>query len=449
MTNIESPSARNGDAKRAAAQENIVHSIVLHGMAHGGEAVGRLPDGRAAFVEGGLPGETVSARETEARERFWRGVLSETPEPTSPDRVEAPCPHYGGWPARSEQPRRWCGGCQWQHADYAAQLKHKRDVLRDALMRIGKIDAPEVSPVIASDSQWGYRNTLHVRMIGGRPGLIALSGRDLVPLTACHIAHPLIADLLERFEADLPDGTAVSLRAGINTGDQLVLVEDLDDSIDEIEVGADTSVVVLGSKGQLEVAVGRDHFVEQIKDLRFEVPATAFFQVNSAMAERMVDQVSSMLPTRMETVVDLFGGVGLLGLSIADRAREVFVVDSDAAAIGAATRNATGMDHVTLLEGDVLEGIDHVKGPLDVVIVDPPRSGLSKRLVKALGDRTPGTLIYVSCEPSTLARDIARLAEFGYRLESCVPLDMFPNTYHVESVSRLTRWAADDVAQAQ
>lgn len=418
-----------------------VDGIPLHGMAHGGEAIGRLPDGRAAFVTGGLPGETVSARQTQGRERFWRGVISDVPRPASVDRIVPGCVHFGTWPDRGERPEHACGGCQWQHADYPAQLRFKHDIVRDALERIGGIENPAVRPVIGASSPWGYRNALHVRLIGGRPGLVALSGQDLVPLDVCPIAHPLVVDLLERFEADLPDGTALSLRAGLNTGDQLVLVEDLDDEVDDIEVGSDVSVVLLRSNGRIEVAAGRDHLMERIAGRMFEIPATAFFQVNSEMAEHLISTVGDFLPPSMGTMVDLFGGVGLIGLCLADRAASVYVVDDDPAAIAAATRNASGMEQVTLIEGDAFEGLEYIVGPLDAVIVDPPRSGLSKRLVEAIGERAPATLVYVSCEPSTLARDVARFTELGYTLDACAPLDMFPQSFHVECVCRLVRLA--------
>ncbi len=417
----------------------IVEGIGLHGMAHGGEAIGRSPDGRAAFVTGGLPGETVEARISATRKQFLRGVLSALPDNPSADRIVPGCAHFGVWPDRGAQPRKWCGGCQWQHADYAAQLGYKHAILRDALIRIGGIAEPDIRPVVGASSPWGYRNTLHVRLIGGRPGLVALSGRDLVQLDTCPIAHPLVAELLEEFESEMPDGTAVSFRAGLNTGDQLVLVEDLDDVIDDVEVGSDASVVLLRANGRLEVAAGRDHYFERIAGRTFEIPSTAFFQVNSEMAEQLVAIVGELLPEKIGTLVDLYGGVGLLGLALCDRAEEVYVVDSDAASIGAATRNAEGLDHVTLIEGDALEGLLYIEAAVDIIIVDPPRTGLTRPLIELIVERAPDTLLYVSCEPATLARDIARFTELGYALDVCAPLDMFPQSFHVESVCRLLR----------
>lgn len=427
------------------ADSESVGGISLHGMAHGGEAVGRAPDGRAAFVAGGLPGETVDVRIGQSRPRFVRGVIERLPDTPAPARIRPACAHFGQWPIRGLQPSAACGGCQWQHIDYGAQLEHKRTIVLDALERIGGLRAPTVLAVSPAPEPWGYRNILHTRLLGGRPSLVALSGRDLVPLDTCPIAHPLVLDLISDFDAELPDGTPVTFRAGVNTGEQLILVEDLEDGIDDVEVGSSASVVLLRSDGLIEVAAGRSYLVERVGAHEFEVPAGAFFQTNTAMAERMVEIVGELLPEKLVTLVDLFGGVGLIGLSHAGRAEAVSIIDSDPSAIEAATRNAAGMDHVTLVEGDAIEGFDYVRasGAVDCAIVDPPRSGLSAALVELLGREGPDTLLYASCEPSALARDVARLTAAGYRMDVCAPLDMFPQTFHVECICRLVRGAAD------
>ena len=427
--------------------EEILGPIDLDGITHGGAAIGRVPEGKALFVEGGLPGETVTVRLTERRARWERGVLAEMPESTSGDRIlQPPCPHFGTWPSRGEQPARHCGGCRWQHAAYDAQLRYKRSIVRDALERLGGVADPPVSEVIGMAEPWAYRNTVTTRLKGGRPALVARDGRSLVPLEGCGIAHPRVEALLTAFEADLPDGTIVRFRAatgpGVPVEERLILIEDEQGLADEIEVGVAASVVVDRPDGSRHVASGRPFLVERFLGRPLIVPADAFFQVNTTMAESLAEVIRAAVPPGALSVVDAYCGVGTWTVALAQpseggRAPAVWSIDSDPAAIAAAVENARGLEHVTLIEGDAAEGLDYIEERPDVVLVDPPRGGLSEALRTLLGQRRPRTIVYVSCEPTTMARDTRQLSEMGYRLTSCQPVDLFPQTEHVETVSTL------------
>jgi 23S rRNA (uracil1939-C5)-methyltransferase len=419
--------------------------VRIQGMANGGSGVGRLPDGRVAFVDGALPGETVELAQT-GTGRYVRAALEVLPALPSAFRLpRAACPHFGAWPERGRRPEAHCGGCQWQHASYEAQLVFKADVVRDCLTRIGRLADPPVAPTIGMDHPWAYRNQLRVRLSGGRPALVAQDGRSLLPIDACPIAHPLVVELLSCLEMDLPDGTEVSLRAGIATGDQMIAIHAAAEDLAEVDVELDASVVLLDPlTGAVHVAAGRPFLVERLGGHSFMVPASGFFQVNTAMAEQLVAQVRGRLPARGERLIDLYSGVGTFAVLLADRFAEVVAVESHPPAVAAAVDNAAGLDHLQLVEAPAAEGLAWALGDEhgrsgDCIVLDPPRAGLDHDTLGLLALAAAGTMIYVSCDPATMARDARRLAEAGWELESSQPVDMFPQTFHVETVNHFTR----------
>ena len=410
-------------------------------MAHGGEGIGRADDGRATFVAGGLPGETIEVVVTEARPRFQRGYAARTVGAASPERVAATCAHFGTWPARGATPGTWCGGCQWQHLAYDAQLRHKRSILMDALERIGGVRAPAVAATIGLPTPWGYRNKLRTRLVGGRPGLVSVDGRTLVRVTTCPIAVPDLFAHVAAFEADLPDGTEVTFRIGERTGDALIVIHDRDGVVGEIEVESEASIVIVGPAGEASIAAGRSFYVEQLRGEVIGVPATAFFQVNTVMAEHLAESVQAALGPRSGRVVDAYCGIGTLTGAIAEVSDSVVAVDIDGAAVAAAVANTAGLANVTLIEGDVAEALEEIGPGIDALVVDPPRGGLDAAAGAVVARLLPARIVYVSCEPTTLARDVRSLGAIGYAHRSTQPLDMFPQTFHSESVTVLERGA--------
>jgi len=420
-------------------------ALELTAMAHGGAAFGRAADGRVVFVAGGLPGEYATARLKEIQARFAHGILVALPDPPAPDRaVDAPpCPHFGRWPDRGQRPDRHCGGCDWQHVRYAAQLRFKADVLADSLRRLGGIDDPPVRPALGMADPWRYRNRIRLRVGPGGTGFLGLDGATVVPVRTCPIAHPLVESLIEALEGDLPPGTEVTLRAGVRTGDRMIVIDAPDAAIEdmeEIEVEVDEASVILAREdGGSAVAAGRPYLVEEVAGHAFTIPPRAFFQVNTEMADVLVDRVRAAVPEGAMRVVDVFSGVGLFGVLLADRVGEVITIEEDAASVAAAVDNAAGLDNVTLIEADAAEGLDHVGPGADVVVLDPPRAGLAVEVVRLLVAQRPDTIVYVSCDPATLARDARQLVAGGWRLIESQPVDMFPQTYHVESVNVFRR----------
>ena len=402
--------------------------ITLTDMAHGGEALGRH-DGQVVFIAGAIPGERVLARLTDVRKRFARADLVEVLEP-SPERVKPPCRHFGV-----------CGGCHWQHIRYEAQLGLKRQIVGAALGRIGGLlDAP-VSPTIGMAEPWHYRN--HVRFTiapDGSLGFLAARSHQVVPIEECYLPHPILEDVLASLDLELSDLERLSVRAGVNTGDQMLILELATAELPELELDTPVSCVVLTPDGLPLVLAGRDSFVEELAGRRFKVSAESFFQVNTEGAAHLVRLVTEALaPKADDVLLDLYSGVGVLGLSLAQRVGSVIGVEEDPMAVDDALFNAGSAENISIIEGRAEDVLSSLERPVDLAVLDPPRAGATPEVLRALASLAPRTIAYVSCDPASLARDLARLLEGGYRVRGVWLVDMFPQTYHVECVVALDR----------
>jgi len=418
-------------------------TLELTDMAHGGAALGRH-GGKVVFVDGGLPGETVRAVIVEDRKRYARARLVEVVEPATDRVASPPCPHFGDPQARfgvrgMAAAGQFCGGCQWQHVRYAAQLRYKQAVVADQLRRIGRVEEPVVRPTLGMDHPWQYRNNAQLRLDSdGALGFVGIDGRTVVPLEVCHIIHPLLTELLEQLELDFPALETVSLRAGVNTGDQMVILGTVDDEVPAIEIDISGSCVLQLSDGTTVTLAGSSFIQEELLDRRFRISAGSFFQVNTQMAGRLVEVVRGYLdPRGYETLLDLYCGVGTFGISLADEVAEVIGVEENPMAVDDAMVNAEALDNAHFYEGPVVAALPAIDERVDMVVLDPPRNGVEPEVLEALAKLRPSRIAYVSCDPATLARDVHRLVEAGYRLVEVQPVDMFPQTYHIESVALL------------
>jgi 23S rRNA (uracil1939-C5)-methyltransferase len=400
--------------------------VRVSGMAHGGDAVARH-EGKVIFVPYALPGEEVVVELTEERATYSRARLVEVLTP-SPDRVEPRCPHYGT-----------CGGCQWQHISYGRQSALRQEVLRSQLNRIAHLPDVPVRPTLAASDPWCYRNHVQLHLDQeGKLGFMGINGRSVIPITECHIMHALLWDVFAGLEIDFPELERVSLRAGIATGEQLVVLESAGAQAPAIEVDVPVSCVLLLGDGTPVTYVGNGYVTERIGSRSLRVSATSFFQANTSQTERLVRTVEEYVdPRGHECLLDLYCGVGTLSLALADRVAEVVGVESNEAAMEDANFNAEEMTNVTLLEGSVEQVLPSIEQSIDLVILDPPRQGASKRCLDALSTLSAPRIVYVSCDPATLARDVGRLGQSGYQLVEVQPVDMFPQTYHVEAVALL------------
>jgi 23S rRNA (uracil1939-C5)-methyltransferase len=399
-------------------------------MAHGGDAVGHH-EGQAVFVPLGIAGETVRVEVVEERKQFLRARLLEVISPSA-ERVAPPCPYFGR-----------CGGCHWQHIAYPAQLRFKRDTVQSLLERTGRQRQPRVLPVLGMDTPWHYRNHVQLqRDAAGNMGYYALKSHEVVPVEHCLIAHPLLDELWGALDIDLPELEQVNLRAGIATGEQMVVLEGLG-APPELEVDLPVSCLWWNEEGEVNVLAGDARYREKLGEQLFAISGPSFFQVNSEQAVRLIDVVRQALALQPgERLLDAYCGVGTFGLSLAAQAGEVVGIESEAWAVADALTSAEESpwaERVTLYEGDVVEVLQEVPLHYDALVVDPPRAGLEPAALEALVQCGAQRWAYVSCDPATLARDVARLSDKGYRLEYVQPVDMFPQTYHVECVALLRK----------
>ncbi len=427
----------------------MILDLTLTTMSNGADAIGRH-EGKAIFVPFAIPNETVRVEIVEDKPTFARAKLIEVIAP-SPDRVIPVCKHFGV-----------CGGCHWQHINYEAQLKWKKQVVIDQLKRIGGIASPPVADTIPSPSSLHYRNHVQFSQTeDGKLGFVANvipspegvrnlldNPRDpssrsaligmtnfIVPIDECHIAHPDIMSLFNQLDIEKLDIDRIGVR--VTSDEAMIVFESESGEPPDVEIDLDASVAAVDKDGNVFTMIGSDHLIETISGRDFEVSASSFFQVNTKQAETLVRVALEALDVQDgDTVLDLYCGVGLFTAFIAPKAARVIGVEAYAPAVRDAEVNLDEFNNVELYESPVEMAMDHlVKESVQRVILDPPRAGCDKRVLEALIKIAPQRIVYVSCDPATLARDAKRLINGGYKLESATPLDMFPQTHHIETLA--------------
>ncbi len=412
---------------------NQIIEITLEAIAHGGEAIGRH-EGKAIFVPYAIPGERVRVEIVEAKERWARGRLLEVLQ-ASPDRSAPPCPYFG--------PDR-CGGCQWQHIAYERQAELKGAIVADQLRRLGRLAAAPVADVVvlADDEgllDLGYRNHVQFALTPDRrPGFRRAASHEVIPIERCLLLAEPLDVLHAALDIAWPELTGVTLRASERTGQALVLLETRGTELPELELDLPAACAVLTPRG-LEPLIGEPWIEEVVAGRRYRVSAESFFQVNTLGAEALVEIVRGYADVQPgDTVLDAYCGVGLFALALADAAAAVIGIESAPSACEDFAHNAADLAHVELHEGAVdavLPALAEQGRRADVVIMDPPRSGAGEAVIRQLAALRPRNIVYVSCDPATLARDSVFLSAAGYALAEAQPIDMFPQTYHVETVA--------------
>ena len=371
--------------------------------AHGGTCVGRV-DGRVVFCRLCLPGETVRAQVDDdgPDARFWRAEAVAVESGASPDRVVAACAWFGPG---------LCGGCAWLHADRAAQLRIKEHVLEETLLRIGGITwTPEVRD-LGLATGWRTRLTLHSDA-GGRAGFHAARSHEVVSIGDCLQADPALG-LTELLTRRWPPDAQIHV--SVST--------------------AGRAVVVTSAAGR--TAEGPTEHVHVVAGRRFACAADGFWQSHRLGAQVLVDSVRALVGEASgTTLLDLYAGVGLFGLSMSEHWQQVVLVEGDRRAAGYARANAAGDPSTRVVARDVRRWAHHPE-PADVVVLDPPRAGAGRAVVTAIAATRARTVVYVSCEPSTLARDLAWFRDAGYEPDRIEGFDLFPGTAHLETVVRL------------
>lgn len=442
------------DCAMTINRKTSIINLEFTAMTHGGEGLARDEMGRVVFVPYVMPGETARVEIVQEKKAFARGRVVELLQ-ASPHRVIPRCPHFGppaphsplhvgeGYGGEGEQRKgqaegfeRGCGGCQWQHIAYDAQLEFKTRIVHDQFARVAKLPNARILPSLPTASSWHYRNNMRfVVNAEGALCLLALESHQPVRIRECYIMNQGLVSLFNTLEVG--EGfEAVTLRAGENTADRLVILEAEDGEPPELET--DEAVSIAYQVGDKVVPLlGKEAIEERIGERIFRISPSAFFQVNTPMAERLVALVNDYLEPRMdEVLLDAYGGVGLFGLSLAPRVARVIEIEENPAALEDARFNAREFSHVEFHAGRVEAVLPSLESPFQLGVVDPPRAGLARAALEALAARKPRVLVYVSCDPATLARDARLLVDRGYALDRVQPVDLFPQTYHIECVAR-------------
>jgi 23S rRNA (uracil1939-C5)-methyltransferase len=288
---------------------------------------------------------------------------------------------------------------------------------------------------------WSYRNHAQFSVDeSGRLGLLASRGHAVIPVERCLILHPLLDEIYAAFDLDWPELRRLSLRGGIHTGERLCVFEVVDDQAPVLEVDTALSCVLRLENGTDVALTGPGLYHEMLRGMRFRISAGSFFQVNTAQAEVLLDVVQEYLqPGQDDVLLDVYCGVGTLGLSFRATVGRVIGIEESRTAIADARVNAKGAEHIALLEGKARTVLPTLREDVSHVVLDPPRQGCHPATLQALLDLAPWRIVYVSCDPSTLGRDAVVLAGGGYELVEVQPVDMFPQTYHIETVSMWQR----------
>ncbi len=401
--------------------------VIIEDLVYGGEGIGHLGDGKTIFIPYTLPGERVLVSVTEEKKNYSRGKLVQLLEP-APNRIQPLCRHYTR-----------CGGCHYQHMAYANQLEFKQKILTDQLRRVGKIENPPAKPIIPSPMEWNYRNTVQFHIAdNGKLGFRGAGSAEVIVITECHLPHDGINQLWPTLEID-PEYKIerVIIRAGEDEELLLGLECEHDDPPD-FSLDFSLSVEFLGKNNDLLLS-GEPYSRMRIRDFDFLVSARSFFQVNNAQAEAMVDFVLREGSFKEAVVFDVYCGVGLFSRFIAPLARQLVGVEYSESACNDYAANLDDFEHVSLYMGKAEGVLDGIEVNPDVILVDPPRAGLERPVLDWIAASTAAQLLYVSCDPTTLARDVRLLVERGWILTDVQPFDLFPQTYHIESISILTR----------
>jgi 23S rRNA (uracil1939-C5)-methyltransferase len=403
--------------------------------------------GRWLEVEHGIPGETVLAELTGSQRR--RAHILEVLAP-SPDRVEAPCEYFREWA---------CGGCQWQHISYGGQLARKRELVETALRDAG-LDL-EVGKTYTLDEPWRYRSTAGVAL-GRRAGFRRHGSLAIVPIRDCLISHPLLGRLMAHFNdllaaARLPDFRG-RVRLDVQVVDTVagerlqVLVRPTDNARQAAVADIDALIAALAEMpevssitrqmvgGTLEAITGTLFGIATVAGRAVTISSGSFFQANVRLLPVLIERLrQASAPLAGKSVADYYGGVGVFGLFLAEEAAHVVVVESDRKAIEAGQRSAKswGLANVDFVHARV-EKVAHSIADHDILVLDPPRSGLAPELTEALIDTPVETVLYISCLAQSLARDLQKLQEV-YDVESLELFDFYPQTYHVELLAVLRR----------
>jgi len=465
----------NYNQTMTAIRKGEIIELAIENMAYGGRGIGRL-DGFVVFVKGGVPGDRIKARIYKKKKDYAEAGMVELISP-SPDREDAPCPYFG-----------YCGGCQWQNVAYEKQLEFKREHVQEPLERIGGIRDVTVQPVIPSENRFAYRNKMEFSFSDRRWYLpeefdgdkrrdeVALglhvpgTYQKVIDIEACLLQQEtgnrilnMVSEyvkssgipvyglkshqgfwrfLMIRYSAAF-DEWMVNL---VTSEERVEYVQPLSDLLVRRFERIKTVVNNINSRGA-SIAVGEKEAVlygdgyirDRIGAFTFQISANSFFQTNSRGAEQLYETMAAYAEIEgSEIVLDLYSGTGTIPIFLADRVRSVTGIEISRSATTDAVRNAeeNGVDNCRFICGDIREKLADITFKPDLLIIDPPRAGMHKDVLAQAMALSPEKIVYISCNPATLARDLSEMSN-GYKVLEIQPVDMFPHTYHIEAVAKL------------
>lgn len=453
---------------RQTLQPGKILRLSIHGLSHAGEGVARTEE-MVIFVPGALPGEEIEAQVSQVKKNYARGKVTAILNP-SINRVKPICPAYNG-----------CGGCHLQHLDYKEHLRHKTEVVQTALRRIGNIKEAVVHNTIGMGDPWHYRNKVHLQIVRKgqdvKLGFFQEGSHELAYETEendCLLVDTginkviiTLSELLNRYNVSVYDWTKkqgllrnLMIRRGKSSGEIMVVlvttgdkwaeeakfVKDLVERHSNIvsvirNINDDHGRVILGKENR--VLAGRDHIVDILGGLKFKVSASSFYQVNPIQTEVLYKKALDYAELKgTEKVVDAYCGIGTIALYFARHVKHVTGIEVIPEAVEDARANAAynKISNADFLQGQVekvLPGLLAQDNSPDVLILDPPRQGCDPQVLKSIAEIGIHRVVYVSCDPATLARDLSVLSQLDYRVVEVQPVDMFPWTAHVEVVAQM------------
>jgi len=447
---------------------NETINLKIDDLAMGGDGVGKA-SGMAVFVPDSIPGDELKVKLVDVKKNYARGKIINIIKP-SPDRVAPKCPLASV-----------CGGCQWQHIGYPTQLRYKTKIVKDTLERIGKIKGANVKDIIGMENPWGFRNKIQYPIGDARRetgsartvmGYYKQGTHEIVDIDSCPIEHPklsraakIVKDVLNKYDYQIRSkGLFKHLRArmGFGTGEMILTFVTSEKAIpgskelikeilarckkDEINVvgicqnlNPRVTNVILGEINR--TLWGRDHIYDKLGSLRLKVSNTSFYQTNPVQTEVLYNKALEYAEVSNEdTVIDSYSGIGTVALWFARQARYVYGIEEVRQAVYDAAENAelNRIENCRFNIGKVERLLPELKEG-EILILDPPRGGCEEKVLKTITKSKFKKVIYISCDPATLARDLAYLSINGFKIDEVQPVDMFPHSFHIETVSKLVR----------
>lgn len=449
-------------------KKNDETEILISDIGTKGEGIGKIND-FVFFVDGALPGDICLIKILKVNKSYGYGKIIEIRKP-SPDRVLSPCPV-------SDK----CGGCSLMHLNYEAQLKLKQKKVKDSLERIGGFKNIEVSPVVPMENLRGYRNKAQVpvRNVKGNleVGFFAKNSHNLIPVTDCYIQTETSSSILEKikeyavlnaipaYDEENHSGILrhVLIKTGFKTGEIMVVLavnlkegkplKNQDSLIDSLKIVEGMKSIVLNYNSKKNNTIlgissktlwGSDYISDYLGEMKFKISPLSFYQVNPVQTEKMYKKALEFADIKeTDTVIDAYCGIGSISLFLAQKAKKVIGIEivEDAvkdAEFNAQINNIKNAEFIAGKSEEVIYDLINKEIKADVLVVDPPRKGCDERFLSAVADFMPEKIVYVSCNPDTLARDLKFLGEKGYKIKGVQPFDMFGFSYHVETVIMMT-----------